>query len=87
MPPPIYEINKLRKIRQKYSNLRAKVILQTGDTDNSEITAREGIDTMNEAVKGLLDDADWEYFGEVDWESSLEEDEDEKGAKMNEISP
>jgi hypothetical protein len=140
MPPPIYKIKKLRKIRQKYSNLRAKVSLQTGDTDNSEITDREGIDTMNAAGKGLLDDADWEYFGEdrhlikscnngepsssasdevepvattttapetvvvevvevvepenqklsgncygkygeVDWESSLDEDEDEKGAE------
>ncbi len=64
MPLPIYKIKKLRKIRQKYSDLRVKVILQTGDIDNSEITDREGIDTMNETGKGLLDDADWEYFGE-----------------------
>ena len=64
MPPPIYKINKIRKVRQKYSKLREKVILQTGDGDNSKITDREGIDTMNEADKGLLDDADSEYFGE-----------------------
>jgi hypothetical protein len=64
MPPPIYKINKIRKVRQKYSKLREKVILQTGDGDNSKITDCEGIDTMNEADKGLLDDAEWEYFGE-----------------------
>ncbi len=64
MPPPVYKINKIRKVRQKYSKLRQEVILQTGDGDNSEITDREGIDAMNEADKGLLDDADWEYFGE-----------------------
>lgn len=64
MPRSVYKINKLRKTRHKYRNLRAKVILQTGDTDNSEITDREGIDTINEANKGLLDDADWECFGE-----------------------
>jgi hypothetical protein len=58
MPPPIYKINKIRKVRQKYSKLREKVILQTGDGDNSKITDRE-----------------------VDFEGSLDKDEDDNGAE------
>jgi hypothetical protein len=64
MPPLIYKVNKIRQFRRKYSKLREKAILQTGDGDNSEITDREGVDTMNEADKGLLGDADWVCFGE-----------------------
>lgn len=87
MPPPIHKITKLRKSRQKYSNLRAKVILQIRDIDSSKITNRERINSMNEAGKGLLDDADWDYFGEkADNTKSCSNDEPSASAS-DEVEP